>query len=1094
MFNKKNCTMALMMVFLLIVFGMPLQKGMYVVDEQRVLRKAESAMVPEPTELADLQRGETWELPVWDTGFKWVYQRTAQVYVDPDGHLNLVDKGDYVVSEIGFETTYMGVEELVYNVTIYNGEVSGSGNMMVDTDGDDVPDRNVELNIDSAQSSLAGFLWYRVSDLAIIRDYRDLHIVVNAESGLFSGVAVIDAENSLQTSPGEEDYDFPLHVQDAWNASFIYNNTVHYALDLPDWMNNFGMEDTVDNSQGDTIVSSQYWCNNTESLNNGFGTYDGCYKVHSTMIMDDATGEQDWWYYPPAKNYARWHMENFDFDSLVIENSNTDLLSYEIWDVTATGVSIGENGRSIAHPGGTIPVFCDFSTTDIRFDSSISSTIFSTENIEGDNVANITVPMVNDNTIIRQGVPDSQNDCGSHGLLVKTAEGSYIPKTLILRRGDVQIQEGDVQLSTDNIVAGEPLTITVQVHNTVDTFIGKNVEVSLILDRGDAGNESVFCSKTIYGMGNGPLSVRELEMVWDNPIQGNHTISVVLDPGEQIDETDEGNNLVELGAYYINTRPTSILVVNRTSAMTGEEIFFNASSSQDMEGGITAYEWDFGDGNLALDPVVSHIFVDDGIYNVTLTVKDERMLGATAWQKIIIMNRAPILVAEYGALDGGNSFGIGDEVIFDASKSFDLDGSISTYKWDLDGRTFWDETFSHAFTSRADYTIEVNITDDDGATAGESFVISVENKPPIISLNVSSSVVSTYESITFDATGTMDSDAGGSIVSYHWDFKDETTATGQVVTHSFENPGIYCVLLTVTDNEGGTATELVTIKVVNQLPVVVLKTSGNVMSDEKTYVFSLTRTISLDASGSTDGDGEIVSYFFDPGAGTDSGWTTESTYQLKYSGVGEYDLVVKVKDDGGDVSESVFHLEIIHNEPPTCIFTYAPGSPLPGEKVTFTAVCEDADGDSITGHMWNFGMDNAFNDMWIPNNELSVSFPGAGVYNITLKVKDAKGLQSTTYHISLLVSDISDADGDGLESGLPPWVWLLAGIILVGVVTLIVILVMRKKGDGDVANVTSGFASTGAGKNTMDAEDINKDEYDDGGYDEKYQSGLGVDE
>jgi len=59
------------------------------------------------------------------------------------------------------------------------------------------------------------------------------------------------------------------------------------------------------------------------------------------------------------------------------------------------------------------------------------------------------------------------------------------------------------------------------------------------------------------------------------------------------------------------------------------EVTFDASSSQDPDGYIISYTWDFGDGNVttAEDPVTNHTYAAGGIYNVTLTVTDNDSLS-----------------------------------------------------------------------------------------------------------------------------------------------------------------------------------------------------------------------------------------------------------------------------------------------------------------------------------------------------------------------------------------------------------------------------------------------------------------------------------
>ncbi len=65
--------------------------------------------------------------------------------------------------------------------------------------------------------------------------------------------------------------------------------------------------------------------------------------------------------------------------------------------------------------------------------------------------------------------------------------------------------------------------------------------------------------------------------------------------------------------------------------------------------------------------------------------------------------------------------------------------------------------------------------------------------------------------VSFDASSSGDPD--GTIVQYGWDFGDFTTGAGQVVSHTFVTGGQYTVTLTVTDNEGATATSTTVISV-----------------------------------------------------------------------------------------------------------------------------------------------------------------------------------------------------------------------------------------------------------------------------------------
>ncbi|WP_087018001.1 PKD domain-containing protein [Thaumasiovibrio subtropicus] len=63
---------------------------------------------------------------------------------------------------------------------------------------------------------------------------------------------------------------------------------------------------------------------------------------------------------------------------------------------------------------------------------------------------------------------------------------------------------------------------------------------------------------------------------------------------------------------------------------------FDASSSYDNDGTITAYSWQFGNGSTASGLNASHIYVTEGSYNVTLTVTDNEGASRSQTQSITV--------------------------------------------------------------------------------------------------------------------------------------------------------------------------------------------------------------------------------------------------------------------------------------------------------------------------------------------------------------------------------------------------------------------------------------------------------------------------
>ena len=73
---------------------------------------------------------------------------------------------------------------------------------------------------------------------------------------------------------------------------------------------------------------------------------------------------------------------------------------------------------------------------------------------------------------------------------------------------------------------------------------------------------------------------------------------------------------------YNNWMPTIILDESYHGTI-GEIITFDAIDCFDHEGEIISYEWDFGDETIGNGLTISHIYLQQGIYPVTLTITDE---------------------------------------------------------------------------------------------------------------------------------------------------------------------------------------------------------------------------------------------------------------------------------------------------------------------------------------------------------------------------------------------------------------------------------------------------------------------------------------
>ncbi|MFA5772424.1 MAG: S8 family serine peptidase, partial [Thermoplasmata archaeon] len=129
---------------------------------------------------------------------------------------------------------------------------------------------------------------------------------------------------------------------------------------------------------------------------------------------------------------------------------------------------------------------------------------------------------------------------------------------------------------------------------------------------------------------------------------------------------------------------------------------------------------------------------------------------------------------------------------------------------------------------------------------------------------------STDSPITFDASGSID--PNGDTLIYSWNFGDGTTGTGKTVNHTYSNAGSCTVSLTVKDSKNNandfgasstiinqliTTTKSLNIVTGNKLPVPSITANGVNVNRNYILNFSAGEQISLDASKSTDPDGQV---------------------------------------------------------------------------------------------------------------------------------------------------------------------------------------------------------------------------------------------
>jgi len=407
------------------------------------------------------------------------------------------------------------------------------------------------------------------------------------------------------------------------------------------------------------------------------------------------------------------------------------------------------------------------------------------------------------------------------------------------------------------------------------------------------------------------------------------------------------------------------------------------------------YTWLFGDGETSSEPVIAHRYAAPGRYTARLEVLEpgNRPGRGAAIDLPVHVRNAPIAVPGADIVVAP-----GEPVGFDASASIASDSPITRYLWRFgDGAEARGMTASHSYAAPGQFRAVLRVEDD--STHPCDFGVETRrvmvNFPPVAEAGTDQQAV-VGQTISVSAGASYDID--GRIDRFVWDMGDGTTLEGETVSHAYGAPGAYQVTLTVTDDSGvanARATDHLRIAV-NAPPVPAFTLPSRPLS--------VSEVATLDAGGSSDADGRILSYIWDFGDGA-TGEGPLVTYA--WGRAGDFPVTLTVIDDSGTGSA-------LQSLTQTIRIDAAPVADAgPDQFVTASVVRFDGSGSTdpdgkVAGWTWDFGDGTTGSGETVDH-----AYARPGVYQVALTVIDDSGAPLNHSRDSMTVtinaSPIADA-------------------------------------------------------------------------------------
>jgi PKD repeat protein len=375
-------------------------------------------------------------------------------------------------------------------------------------------------------------------------------------------------------------------------------------------------------------------------------------------------------------------------------------------------------------------------------------------------------------------------------------------------------------------------------------------------------------------------------------------------------------------------------------------------------GNVTAWNWDFGDGNTSAEQSPVHTYVNAGCYTVSLNASNAYGFDVSVIADGVHVLSAPVANFTYTPGEGNAPLAV---QFTDASI-----GDVTAWLWDFgDGNISAEQSPLHIYAIAGTYAVSLNTSNAYGFNVSTlAYAVQVLESP-------NTGFTCAPDEGNVPLTVTFTDVSTGNITAWLWDFGDGNTSTDRNTTHTYASAGTYTVSLNASNAYGFNVSTVADAVSVLAAPVA----NFTCMPGEGNAPLAVQFN---DASA-----GNVTAWSWDFGDGNTS---AEASPSHTYANAGTYTISLNASNAYGfnvsTVSDAVLVLS-----PPSANFTYTPGE----GNAPLTVQFNDTSSGNVTAWTWDFGDGQTSAEQ----NPIH-TYANAGIYTISLNASNAYGFSIAT--------------------------------------------------------------------------------------------------